>query len=582
MATLATLVVDLIAETAKFMEGMDKSISKMQAVEKSFKQTGDKLTGFGKGLTTKLTLPIIGAGAAMLKAGSDLEQSIGAVDTVFGEAAGAIHAFGQTSATTVGLSTRAFNQMSAQTGAMLQNMGYDSVAAADEMASLATRAADMAAVFDTDVSQAMEAIQAGLRGEIDPLEKFGVSLKASEVAAKAVEMGLADSASEMSNHAKAVASLAVVYEQTEKIAGAFQAEQDTFAVQFQILKSQAEDLAASFKGELLPPITQLIAWVRGLVTNLRTLNPEQRRTILLVAGIGAAIGPVIVILGTLISSIGTIIGAVSAAAGIFGSIAAVITGPVLLAIAAVVAAIVGLYLAWQNNFLGIQEKTQAVIQFLINIWHEVLLPALQVVGSMISNVIIPVLTGIADVLSAVVGLAVTALAGLWQNVLWPALQTVGNFLAAVLGPAFETVANIVKQVVTPALTWLNDNVIQPLITGFGGIIDAVQKVVNWLGTLAEKIRSIKLPDWLTPGSPTPFEMGLRGIADALNVINRTQLPRLESRLGNLALAPIQASVAGRVSGGGDTYNTFNFPNVRIDDERDLTRRIRTTQILMEA
>lgn len=120
------------------------------------------------------------------------------------------------------------------------------------------------------------------------------------------------------------------------------------------------------------------------------------------------------------------------------------------------------------------------------------------------------------------------------------------------------------------------------VAGPSTAFDAVKKVRDWLGRLADAIRGIKLPDWLTPGSPTPFEIGLRGIADALSVITRAQLPRLESRLGDLALAPIQASVAGRPAGGGDTYNTFNFPNVRIDDQRDLTRRIRTTQILMGA
>ena len=28
-----------------------------------------------------------------------------------------------------------------------------------------------------------------------------------------------------------------------------------------------------------------------------------------------------------------------------------------------------------------------------------------------------------------------------------------------------------------------------------------------------------MPDWLTPGSPTPFELGLRGIASALKEVN---------------------------------------------------------------
>ncbi|MQA17739.1 MAG: hypothetical protein GEV09_27820, partial [Pseudonocardiaceae bacterium] len=49
----------------------------------------------------------------------------------------------------------------------------------------------MASVFNVDVSEALDAIQAGLRGEADPLERFGVGLTDAAVRAHAVELGLA-------------------------------------------------------------------------------------------------------------------------------------------------------------------------------------------------------------------------------------------------------------------------------------------------------------------------------------------------------------------------------------------------------
>jgi hypothetical protein len=59
------------------------------------------------------------------------------------------------------------------------------------------------------------------------------------------------------------------------------------------------------------------------------------------------------------------------------------------------------------------------------------------------------------------------------------------------------------------------------ITGFDGIRASIQRVVDFAQKLRDKLMNISLPSWLTPGSPTPFEIGLLGIADALKIVNGT-------------------------------------------------------------
>jgi TP901 family phage tail tape measure protein len=60
----------------------------------------------------------------------------------------------------------------------------------------------------------------------------------------------------------------------------------------------------------------------------------------------------------------------------------------------------------------------------------------------------------------------------------------------------------------------------------GSSIEALQSsaegLFSWLNshTFKFKIDLPKLPDWAKPGSPTPFEIGLRGIADALKDVGR--------------------------------------------------------------
>jgi hypothetical protein len=75
----------------------------------------------------------------------------------------------------------------------------------------------------------------------------------------------------------------------------------------------------------------------------------------------------------------------------------------------------------------------------------------------------------------------------------------------------------------------------------------VQDVVGWLNNLATKINNLTLPDWLTPGSPTPFEMGLRGISDAMKGLSGVALPELGGGLGGLQMAG-----AGAGAGGGSS------------------------------
>lgn len=149
------------------------------------------------------------------------------------------------------------------------------------------------------------------------------------------------------------------------------------------------------------------------------------------------------------------------------------------------------------------------------IWSNVLWPALKAVGSFIDTVLRPIFVALFDVEFAIASKIVEALAGLWQKVLWPALQDVGSYINSTIIPTFQSIGSYLNQTFGPALssitTWL-----EKVTGGFGGVSGAVQGVVNWLENLATSISNLKLPSWLTPGSPTPWEIALRGIGDALS------------------------------------------------------------------
>ena len=274
-------------------------VGKIQGADAKLKKFGDNAKRIGGTLTRNLSLPLAALGVVALKFASDLEESFNAVSVVFGEATDQIVEFGSTAATSLGLAQSEFNAAAVVLGSALQNAGFSADFAAEKTIELTTRAADMASVFNTDVDQALGAIQAALRGEIDPIERFGVGLSAVTVEAKALELGLADSKDEITAYAKTQARLALIMEQTDKVAGDFANTADSTANSLRIAKAQAIDLAAEFGEKMLPTINKVIAAVREMLGRFGDLTDEQQENIIKMAALVAAVGPVISVIGTM-------------------------------------------------------------------------------------------------------------------------------------------------------------------------------------------------------------------------------------------------------------------------------------------
>jgi len=85
---------------------------------------------------------------------------------------------------------------------------------------------------------------------------------------------------------------------------------------------------------------------------------------------------------------------------------------------------------------------------------------------------------------------------------------------------------------------------------FDAIGNAISTVVGWISDLTEKLRNIELPDWMTPGSMTPLESGLLGIASAMRDISMFELPRLE--------ASLEMSRRGNARAGQQQTSNFNL------------------------
>lgn len=206
----------------------------------------------------------------------------------------------------------------------------------------------------------------------------------------------------------------------------------------------------------------------------------------------------------------------------------------------------------------LQTNIPLALQALSGFWQNTLLPAMQAVWSWMSTVALPFWQSVSDFFSATFSLAIEALAGLWQNILLPALQAVMLYVQDHVLPKLQNIADLVNNTVLPVLTTLGNWLSDAFAKAWDGIAKAIQGVTTMIKNMTTAIEAIELPDWLTPGSPTPFELGLRGIAGAVHDLNAIHLPRFQANLGMngagggaQAAAPVYVTVNANVAGDVD-------------------------------
>lgn len=279
MAADALLRIKVITDASQAALGLDN--------------VGKKAKGF-QGVMAKAALPAAAVGAALvavgakaIKSASDLQQAQGAVESIFGNQAGAVEELSKNSANSMGLAQSAYLQYAAVVGAALTNAGFTTKQAVGESNKIMQRGADMAATFGGTTADAVEAINAAVsRGEFDPLEKYGVSLNMTAVNAELAARGQDKLTGSALKHAKAQVVLDSVYKNTAKSAGQFARESDTAAGSAAIASANFENASAALGQALLPAAT---ACAKVLATMARWIQQNATLVLILAAGVGVLV-----------------------------------------------------------------------------------------------------------------------------------------------------------------------------------------------------------------------------------------------------------------------------------------------------
>ena len=257
MASRPSITIEILASARKAKQELDSLHGKM-------KGAFSKIGGVAKGAAIAMAgagAGVVAFGVKAVKSASDLQQSVGAIDAVFKGNASQMHAWANTAAKDVGLTKNEFNELGTLIGSQLKNGGTAMEELAPKTNKLISLGADLSSMYGGTTREAVEALSSALKGERDPIEKYGVTLKQAQIDAEAASLGFEKVGGSLSAEANQAATLSLIMKQTADAHGNFARESDTLAHQQQVLSAQFDNIKAKIGMAVLPAVSKILQLV---------------------------------------------------------------------------------------------------------------------------------------------------------------------------------------------------------------------------------------------------------------------------------------------------------------------------------
>lgn len=400
---VGTLVAFLTVDPSGFDKGLQQGESK-------FKRFGSKAVKAAQVASFAIAGALVSQLPGAISAAGDLAETASKVSVLFGDAAGEVQAFASTAAGALGQSKQQALDAASTFAVFGKSAGVSGTELAKFSTNLVTLSSDMASFFNTDPSQAAEAISAALRGEAEPIRAYGVLLDEATIKAKAIEMGLlkskvsveevakanlgarvaqkayndevaktgpnslaaqqkmqalrdaqarlkeatAGTIGDLDKQGKILATVGAISDQTKDAQGDFARTSDGLANQERILKAEFENLRAELGTNLLPIAKEFVGFLLKMLEYGKANQSWLVPTILALASLGSVIWIISKAMKAWVAVQWLLNVAMSA-------------NPIGLIIAAIALLVAGIILLWNNS--------EAFRNFWIGLWEHIVAAA---------------------------------------------------------------------------------------------------------------------------------------------------------------------------------------------------------------
>lgn len=267
-----------------------------EAGKKTGKKFGDQFKGAVSPILAVASVAAIGAFVdKSVSAFAELQDATAAAGVVFGDSMSIITDQADKAAASFGISKQQAIDASITFGTFGKSAGLAGVDLANFSTKMTALAGDMASFRGTSPEEAIEAIGAAMRGEAEPIRKYGVLLDDATLRARALTLGLIDNVkSALTPQQKVLAAQAEILAQTSDAQGDFARTADSTANVQKRLAAESANLSAAIGEKLAPAIVEaqkagigLISWATD---NQAVLVPLIGTMAALTAGVMGLVG----------------------------------------------------------------------------------------------------------------------------------------------------------------------------------------------------------------------------------------------------------------------------------------------------
>lgn len=229
---------------------------------------GGKMVDFGK--KAALGVAAVAAGAAvvgkqLVDSASDLAEVQSKTNVIFGDASEQVSKFAEGAATSLGQSKTAALNAASTFGVFGKVAGLTGKDLGTFSTDLTVLASDLASFANTSPEEAAMALGAALRGESEPIRKYGVMLDDAALKAEALAQGIYSGKGPLTAQQKVLAAQGAILKQTTDAQGDFARTSDGVANQQRIMAAQFENVKAKLGTALIPAFAAAIGFITDKV-----------------------------------------------------------------------------------------------------------------------------------------------------------------------------------------------------------------------------------------------------------------------------------------------------------------------------
>lgn len=319
--------------------------------------------------------------------------------------------------------------------------------------------------------------------------------------------------------------------------------------QLTILKSTLEGIAISFGDILMPAIQKITEKLQDFADWLNNLNEDQKKTIVTIATVVAAIGPVLLILGNLFKTISKISGAIQAfpsvlstITGVFKGIGTAIAGisaPLVAVIAAIGLLVAAFKHLWDTNeefrnrvtaiWESVKNKFAEFGQGIVDRLNELgfnfesITDVIKSVWEGFCNFLAPVFEGVFEKIAATLESALDILTGLfdvfsglfsgnWET-LWNGIKEIFTGVWEILRNGIQVSLDFFNEIFGGFFTWLSEawtNLWNSVSEFFSNAWESMKNgLVTWVGKINKDIRNFanSIVNWFKEIPRKMFDIG---------------------------------------------------------------------------